>query len=50
MGLKKSVPLQASLDLAERLEVNPVAAIIHQHHRIGGDDTVLSEALHDMKL
>ena len=48
MVSKSQFSLNVSLDLAERLEVNPVTAIIHQHHRIGGDD--LSKVLYDMKL
>ena len=42
----------AALDLhvADRLELNPLTAIIHQYCRIGGDETMLVQALSDMKL
>ena len=48
--LAKSIPAQVAIDLAERLEVNPVTAVIHQYRRIGGDNTELTQVLSDMKL
>ena len=48
--LAKSIPDQVAIDLAKRLEVNPVSAIIHHYRRIGGDDTELTQVLSDMKL
>ena len=45
-----SILPNVSLDLAERLEVNPVTAVIHQHHRIGGNIAELSDVLCDMDL
>ena len=48
--LAKSLPDQVAIDLAKRLEVNPVTAVIHQYRRIGGDDTELTQVLSDMKL
>ena len=50
MGLKNSILPHVSLELAERLEVNPVTAVIHQHHRIVGNDSDMSKVLYDMKL
>ena len=40
----------AALGLADRLELNPLTAVIHQYRRIGGDETMLVQALSDMKL
>ena len=48
--LARSIPAQVAIDLAERLEVNPVTAVIHQYRRIGGDDKELTQVLSDMRL
>ena len=46
----KSVPGDVVLELAERLEVIPVTAIIEHYHKIGGDDAVLVEVVSNMGL
>ena len=38
------------LHVADRLELNPLTVGIHQYRRIGGDETMLVQALSDMKL
>lgn len=39
-----------AVNLAARLDIDPVTAVIHQYRRIGGDDKDLTEVLHDMGL
>ena len=46
----KSISPEVVFDLADRLEMNPLTAVIHQYRRIGGDETMLVQALSDMKL
>ena len=50
MHLAKSIPPLVALDLAEQLEVDPVAAVIYQYRKIVGHNGFLSEVLSDMKL
>ena len=50
LQLTKSTFPDAACDLADRLELNPLTAVIHQYRRIGGDETTLVQALSDMKL
>ena len=42
LQLTKSTFPDAALDLADRLELNPLTAVIHQYRGIGGDETMLT--------
>ena len=48
--LHKPISPEVAAKLAERLDIDPVTAVIHQYRRIGGDDKDLTEILHDMGL
>ena len=46
----ESIPPEVAVILAERLNVDPVSAVIHHYRRIGGDDAELVKVVSDMKL